>query len=595
MKTPLTTRLLILCAAFLIGLALAFWRFPTADDCFKSVADCHIKNAVSADFFAAVNQILPRSQFSTNSYYFRGDQLLFSERDPSVVRSEYSQIWSSPIRWKYVGQWAEILAVFLLPIFLLGGLLRWITSKELTEISERGNSIVPLEELKKLVAEVDYQAKHLSPSPLEKANRLTIGGCPIPFKNEPYGVLAAGLPGSGKSQLFTNFLITTRKRRGKTLVIDPQGEFARKFYRPGKDHLITPSPSSPTKWGILAEIKARRGQQLQIEVRELVQALMPDREKYSEWVEYARRFIRFTIAQLIERGGYSFYELNQKITRVSVDELREFFSGTDAQTLFDKDVVKFTTSFRAIAQEFIENYSYYSEGHFSFKNWVLDDSDDSWTFITYRGVSEAKALATPMAAFISLCLSTLTGASTQLSRRVYFAIDELPNLAQISFFAESMANFRKNGGCMIAAIQSPSQLEEVYGKKAKTILDLFQTKVVLRAGSAGAEEMAGIFGKHDVLNFDSHISAKTGKVIESVHRRERHVVLASQLSQLPDLHGYLALPALPPAKFQLSPISLKDQPGFDYQEFIKEPPKVITAEINLDFLDDLIGGVEQVA
>ncbi len=67
-----------------------------------------------------------------------------------------------------------------------------------------------------------------------------------------------------------------------------------------------------------------------------------------------------------------------------------------------------------------------------------------------------------------------------LNRRIWFIIDEFPSLQKVKNIEVLLTEGRKYGGYAILSLQSPSQLESVYGRKvSKTIIGNALTKVIL--------------------------------------------------------------------------------------------------------------------
>jgi len=64
---------------------------------------------------------------------------------------------------------------------------------------------------------------------------------------------------------------------------------------------------------------------------------------------------------------------------------------------------------------------------------------------------------------------------------VWLINDELPSLDKVTGLETCLTEGRKYGACSLLAIQSPSQLEEIYGRCiAKTIAANCNTKIVFK-------------------------------------------------------------------------------------------------------------------
>ncbi|MCG2947144.1 type IV secretion system DNA-binding domain-containing protein, partial [Escherichia coli] len=64
-------------------------------------------------------------------------------------------------------------------------------------------------------------------------DQLTVANIPIPVEAENLHFSIAGKTGTGKTTIFNELLFKSIKRGGKNIVLDPNGDFLKNFYRPG--------------------------------------------------------------------------------------------------------------------------------------------------------------------------------------------------------------------------------------------------------------------------------------------------------------------------------------------------------------------------
>ncbi|MGH2028222.1 type IV secretion system DNA-binding domain-containing protein, partial [Acinetobacter baumannii] len=92
------------------------------------------------------------------------------------------------------------------------------------------------------------------------------------------------------------------------------------------------------------------------------------------------------------------------------------------------------------------------------------------------------------------------------------------------------------------------QLEEKYGEKiARSIISALQTKVFYRVNeNETAKRMSEILGQMEVAekNMSRSMGVNDSRDGDSfiTQRRERFIVLPSEIMKLPDLTGYLRVP-----------------------------------------------------
>jgi type IV secretory pathway TraG/TraD family ATPase VirD4 len=64
------------------------------------------------------------------------------------------------------------------------------------------------------------------------------------------------------------------------------------------------------------------------------------------------------------------------------------------------------------------------------------------------------------------------------ARRLWVVLDELPALQKLPSLEGVLAEGRKYGGCVVAGLQSFSQLARLYGTQgSQALLELFNTKI----------------------------------------------------------------------------------------------------------------------
>src|SRR3546814_17857986 len=75
---------------------------------------------------------------------------------------------------------------------------------------------------------------------METKVSFSIGGINVPHAFETEHVLICGAPGTGKTNMIVKMLEGIRAKGKRAIVYDTAGTFVEKFYREGKDILLTP-------------------------------------------------------------------------------------------------------------------------------------------------------------------------------------------------------------------------------------------------------------------------------------------------------------------------------------------------------------------
>jgi type IV secretory pathway TraG/TraD family ATPase VirD4 len=139
-----------------------------------------------------------------------------------------------------------------------------------------------------------------------------------------------------------------------------------------------------------------------------------------------------------------------------------------------------------------------------------------------------------------------------LNRRVWFIIDELPTLDKIKDLETLLTEGRKYGGCGVISLQSPSQLESIYGHdKAKTIMGNCATKIVFAENDPEiSARISKVFGEREIKEVQEGISYGANEIRDgvslSLHTRSIPTVSSSEIQSLPPNYAFLKLPGYYP-------------------------------------------------
>lgn len=227
--------------------------------------------------------------------------------------------------------------------------------------------------------------------------------------------------------------------------------------------------------------------------------------------------------------------------------LCQLLEGTKAAAHMDFSSEKTASSVRSVTSTFLECLESLQDTKtpFSIRNWI-SQKDSSWLFIQCTP-SQRSLLRPLISAWISSAVRGLLALPIDLKRRIWFAIDELPTLQRVKDLETLLTEGRKYGGCGIISLQSPAQLEEVYGRNvAKIIIGNTATKVIFRERDPEiATRISHAFGEREVIEIQEGISygaheARDG-VSLSMQNKVRPVVSASQIMDLPVNTAYIKL------------------------------------------------------
>jgi type IV secretory pathway TraG/TraD family ATPase VirD4 len=105
---------------------------------------------------------------------------------------------------------------------------------------------------------------------------------------------------------------------------------------------------------------------------------------------------------------------------------------------------------------------------FSIEKWMKSEGD-GWLFLS-SSLPHRAASRPLLAARLSIAMRSLMKLEPSLDRRVWFVVDELPALGKVKDLEMLVCEGRKFGACALLAMQSPAQIEAIYGRQsARTI------------------------------------------------------------------------------------------------------------------------------
>jgi len=128
-------------------------------------------------------------------------------------------------------------------------------------------------------------------------------------------------------------------------------------------------------------------------------------------------------------------------------------------------------------------------------------------------------------------------------RRVWFVLDELASLQRLPQLHTAVTENRKCHNPLVLGLHGRSQLESRYGRDAEAMLSQPATKIFLRMSEAGAAEwVSKMLGEIEIerLRESHHHGIRQGRDF-GLDRLREPLVMASEISGLPDLRGYMKL------------------------------------------------------
>lgn len=364
--------------------------------------------------------------------------------------------------------------------------------------------------------------------------QIKFGTVPWPHALACSHVLIVGTTGQGKSCQIHQILGSLRQRGSRALVIDLNGDFAKRHWRRG-DLRYDPLGRSNFKWNPLDEIKTEN------DIAWLINAAIPVGTTQNEenWRVYTRKFLWALVYRLRELDRLSMSELRYFVFEAGDKELGALLQ--DGKKPLRLQANNMVSSIKSMAQDclgFLDLADIRSSK--SISAWVR--SGTGFLFITPRD-KDLAALKTITNTISNLVISECMSApSGQPYAPLAFVIDEVSSF-DINDLQSLLEKGRKYSLTAVAGMQSTAQLRQKYGADGSaTILSLFLTKIVFNPCDAETGEMMSReLGKQVVERrqlSNSYSSAGQTKT-ESWVQDERAAVESEDLRSLGPLVAYL--------------------------------------------------------
>lgn len=427
----------------------------------------------------------------------------------------------------------------------------------------------------------------------ELINKIRVSGGFSPYKlanvpmlknTEGTNIGVIGSPGSGKSQVFRDVISQVRGRKRKAIIYDPSGEFTQEFYRPGIDIILNPFDARMPFWSPYLEVEHEE------HFDSIAHAFIPVVSKEPYFETAARAVFAEIMRELNTLGDRTNKSIYDTVSLSTVSEIHSLLEGTPAAKHVDPKNEKTVLGVLSTVQTKLAVFRYLPDSgeSFSIRKWVKKSEEDSCIFLSIR--EEQKTTIEPLIAlWFSVFIKSVMNLPPIHKELLWLFCDEVPTLPRMDDLPMSLTNTRKYGLCHMLGFQDLPQLDHKYGDKiSQSMVSALQTKIFMRVNENNtAKRMSEILGQMEVA--EKSMSRSMG--IESnrdgdsfvTQRRERYVVLPSEIMKLPNLVGYLRIPGDFPVTLieQTYHPHTKNQPPLVMRETFS-PIEKLTEEENLN-------------
>ena len=439
--------------------------------------------------------------------------------------------------------------------------LFWVRGRQLNRAKRiRGAELATLRELRWRVRPLHRRVRDALTA---SAPPYRIAGVPYPERAETRHTIVSGTTGSGKTVLISDLVAQIRARGERCVLYDKMGSYTRAFHDPDRDVLLNPLDARAPRWSPFYEARSPR------DFYTMAAALIPQQKDTVDpfWVTAARQLFANGAGVLRDRGVTENRVLVDHLLKTELTALAQAMEGTVAQSIVDPENPKTALSVRAMLTAHLGALEVLPDigAPFSIRDWIAGEErsgergvhQGGFLFLTSRGDQHA-SLRGLISTWLEIAVNALLSLEQDDGRRVWIVLDELPTLHQVPSLQPGLAESRQFGGCFVLGIQVISALRDLYGRNgAETISGLCGTRVVLSAPDEDtARWSAASLGRAEVEEVAEGFSYGANTIRDGVSltpkRELRPLALASEIMQLPALHGYLRFPGpLPAAKIAL--------------------------------------------
>lgn len=356
----------------------------------------------------------------------------------------------------------------------------------------------------------------------------------VPRAIESSHLLIMGDSGTGKSALIRQLLCQLEARGDTAIVYDPALEYTPQFYTPERgDVILNPIDARSPYWSPGDELRH------DAEALTLATSLFPDRHHENQFfTEGPRRIFAHLLtlrptAQDLASWLCQEAELDRRVLGTSYAAMIDpkapaQRSGVLASLNMIADTLKLLPAERD------------ANRRWSASAWARERQ--GWLFLT--STPETRTRLVPLTSlWLDMLVLRLMNLGQPSPRPVWFILDELASLQRLPQLHTAITENRKSNNPVVLGFQGRSQLETRYGHDAEAMLSQPATKIFLRTSEPHAAKwISDTIGEIEIERLrESRSNGQLGQQSYGLERQVEPLVMASEISGLAALRGYLKL------------------------------------------------------
>ena len=389
--------------------------------------------------------------------------------------------------------------------------------------------------------------------------------------------LITGSTGSGKTNLIHNLLPQVEHRAQPAIIIDQTGEMIAKYYDEKRgDVIFNPFDERTKTWDFWADCSKERCLEKFADTLIGFNSRKNNRNAADFWEEAAQSIFVEVVSYLQKQQQYSMQELRKTICQSDHERLRRMLKGTDCIQYFTKDNAKAASSIMSVLMTNIKPLRFLRDksdaGSFSVQEYIkkIDEGFSGWLFLASEPSTRELTISLN-AALAELAIANLMRHDSPKNRRIWFIMDELAAFGRFPSLAKLMQEGRKYGTCVVAGLQSSSQLFAHYGSgEASNLFALFKTKFAFQSDDPMMGKLySSICGSETVTRQQKNTSFGANTFRDGIsyneQQQEKTLVKLDDFASLRtgECYTLLPVPEVRLSKMQIPEAKRKDKnPGF---------------------------------
>jgi type IV secretory pathway TraG/TraD family ATPase VirD4 len=379
---------------------------------------------------------------------------------------------------------------------------------------------------------------------------ISFGSFLLPKAEEIKHVFVVGRPGTGKTVFLSAVLDRLKERHEKIIVYDFKGDYTSRFFAAEKgDILFNPLDSRSVGWDVFAEVKT------ELDINTVAESLIPPVYTGDAfWNDAARAVFAGLLHYLWANNLRTNANIWSAVTAPGkqIRDWLESVPGGQRGLRFIEDASsKQAMGVFAVMMQYTAAFEYLSRspGEFTIDKWLAEPGGR--IFVTNK--SEVRDTLKPiLSLFIDLLSKKLLSLPDDLSRRVFFMLDEFGTLQRLSSVKDLLIASRSKGGSAWLGIQYMGQINKLYtADVADTIVNACGTSVMFAvADPKTAKYLSDKIGDTEFIEPDQTLSFGVAENRDGVSLMERRkiekLLKPSDIMNLPDLNAYAKIPNVVP-------------------------------------------------